>query len=536
MSQLLLLGSAVLRPRNLFATALGMLLTPAFLAASPCVQPDAGGTVTLPPVGCPYVSPTDFHIIVNGLPAGTTIKVGVEHARFINITNVPGGALGGEIEQFQSDLHLTLTGTGGLTGFSRTMGMPAQCVTHTAPRLPGASPQSFDTDMFGIQGQLPPGDPDFDLLRITAGSGFGMPSPGHTTLTQLPGGNWNVDSFFDIEYRIDFVGHTPGPLAGKSGSTTATIRMGTGEPVPLPPCTVVDNGTGTVDLPPQGCGYVSPSDLHKMIDGLPPGTKINVAAQHMDFFNVTRTPDALGGETEHFSSGLLLKLDGTHDLAGFHRTLNMQAQCEVHTGPRIPGTSPQSFDTDMRMIQGQLPIGDPDFDLLRITGGTSFGMPSPGHTTLTRPPGQVNWNLDSFFDIEYRIDFIGAPGGQLAGKSGSTTATIRMRAGNPGTVGVPELEPQGPLSLKLANQPNPFNSGTSIGYRLSQSANIHLAVYDAAGKLVRNLTNAILPAGPHAMFWDARNDAGRKLGAGTYFIKISINGKPAGSTKATIIK
>src|SRR5207248_156912 len=99
---------------------------------------------------------------------------------------------------------------------------------------PGNPVQSFDTDMQGIQGQLPAGDPDFDLLRITAGSGFGLPSPGHTTLTRQPSGNWAVDSFFDITYRIDFVGHPGGHVGGMSGSTTGTIRMvATPTPPPL---------------------------------------------------------------------------------------------------------------------------------------------------------------------------------------------------------------------------------------------------------------------------------------------------------------
>jgi hypothetical protein len=48
---------------------------------------------------------------------------------------------------------------------------------------------------------------------------------GHTALTQLPGGNWAVDSFFDITYGIDFIGSPGSLLAGRSGSTTATIRM-----------------------------------------------------------------------------------------------------------------------------------------------------------------------------------------------------------------------------------------------------------------------------------------------------------------------
>jgi hypothetical protein len=40
--------------------------------------------------------------------------------------------------------------------------------------------------------------------------------------------------------------------------------------------------------------------------------------------------------------------------------------------------------------------------------------------------------VDSFFDITYRIDFVGAPGGPLGGMSGSTTGTIRMQAGGGG--------------------------------------------------------------------------------------------------------
>ena len=36
------------------------------------------------------------------------------------------------------------------------------------------------------------------------------------------------------------------------------------------PCVVPDNGSGTVDLPPAGCGYLSPADVHMIIDGLPP--------------------------------------------------------------------------------------------------------------------------------------------------------------------------------------------------------------------------------------------------------------------------
>jgi len=513
-----------------------LFLTPTFGNAAPCTVPDNGsGTVFLPPPGCGYLSPADVHEIINGLPPGTTVEVAAQHSDFFNISHSPGGSLGGEVENFQSALILTLTGTGGMSGYSRNATIQTVCETHTAPRAPGQPVQSFDTDMFRIQGQLPPGDPDFDLLRITAGTGFGLPSPGHTTLTRLPNGDWNIDSFFDITYRIDFVGKAGGPFSGMSGSTTATIRMKSGEPVP-PPCTVVDNGSGTVNLPPAGCGYVSPNDLHEIINGLPPGTTITVGAEHNRFFNVTHTPGgSLGGEVEQFQSSLTLDLSGTGSLGGYHRDLSMQANCETHTGPRVPGQPVQSFDTDMFRIQGQLPPGDPDFDLLRITAGTGFGMPSPGHTTLTRLGTSSNWNVDSFFDITYRIDFVGKPGGPLGGMSGSTTGTIRMQSGNPsGDVGVPIDVQAG--DLKLSNRPNPFGQGTSIEYRLPAPAAVNLAIFNAAGQAVRTLTKANLPAGPHAMYWDGRNDEGKKLKAGVYFIKIVLDGKVTSTRRATLLR
>lgn len=526
-----------LRPISSAAILSGLFsMTVAMLAAAaPCEVPNTGGTVVLPPANCGYLSPDDLHMIIDGLPPGTTIEVGLEHQEFFNITSGPGGGLGGEFEQFQSFAFIDLNGTGSLAGYQRPLSIQVQCETHIGPRILGDPVQSFDTEMFLLQGQIT-GDPDFDLLRITAGSGFGLPSPGHTTLTQLPSGDFNVDSFFDITYRIDFVGAPGGALGGMSGSTTGTIRMATGEPAAPPPCTVVDNGTGTVDLPPDGCGYVSPADLHMMIDGLPPGTEIHVAAEHDRFFNVSHVPGGpLGGEVEQFQSFLELELSGTGDLTGFHRSIPMQAACETHTGPRVLGAPVQSFDTDMFRIQGQI-TGDPDFDLLRITAGTGFGLPSPGHTTLRLEPSGTDWQVDSFFDITYRIDFVGAPGGPLGGLSGSTTGTIRMQTGTPSTSSVPGTGDLTAATVKLVNSPNPFSPGTTVQYRLPSSAIVHLTVHDATGRLIRELTNDRLPAGPHAVLWDGRNDSGQRLGAGTYFLRLVVDGALVGTREAVLVK
>jgi hypothetical protein len=193
------------------------------------------------------------------------------------------------------------------------------------------------------------------------------------------------------------------------------------------PCERPDNGNGTVNLPPEGCGYISPQRLHHIIDGLPPGTEIIIDPIHMGFINIQRGPDGEGGEIEQFGSILHFEMRGTGELKGFQRSIEVEARCQARTGPRNLGEDVQTFPSEMIQLQGQL-FGDPDFEQLQVIAGTEFGLPSPGQTTLTRL-GRDNWNVDSFFDIEYRIEFVGAPGSVLEGLRGSTQGNADMRAG-----------------------------------------------------------------------------------------------------------
>ncbi len=207
-----------------------LILALAGTAGAACSVPDnGGGTIDLPPA-CPdgWEGPM---VITDGLPVGSTITVAGALNDFSGASEVAGGGLGGQLQTFDGSLHMALTGTGSLAGFNRLIAIPVAAETHSGPRTPGDAVQSFDTDMFMLQGEIF-GDPDFDLLRVTAGTGFGMPSPGHTTLTRegAAGAPFAVDSFFDITYRIDFVGAPGSLLQGMSGSTTGTelFQMGGG--------------------------------------------------------------------------------------------------------------------------------------------------------------------------------------------------------------------------------------------------------------------------------------------------------------------
>ena len=191
-------------------------------------------------------------------------------------------------------------------------------------------------------------------------------------------------------------------------------------------CSVPENGNGTADLP-VACpgGYLGQFFI---IDGLVGGT-IEVHVQHYIFQNATELPGGnLGGHRQTYDATLVMLMTGTGNLAGFNRAIFMQLPgCISDSGPRVPFSPLQNFSRDFVFMQGEI-FGDPDFDLIRLRAGTSFGLPSPGQTTLTDQGG--TFNVDSFFDIEYQIEFEGAPGSILEGFGRTTHSIGRIFIGN----------------------------------------------------------------------------------------------------------
>jgi hypothetical protein len=479
-------------PRKIVIAATMLLLfSLPILAQDQCIAPDnGGGTVDLP-ADCPYVAPLGPMVIIDGLPSETTIELDPILTDYYNIVRTPGGSLGGQIQEFDATLDLTVTGTGELEGFSRHLAVPVSLEVHTAPRNPGDPVQEIPALIWSLDGQLF-GDPDFCELIFRGGAIYDLPGPGRILLTDLDNGTFDVDSFFDVAYQIQFEGCPGSPLQDYNGTTTASVllKQGLGEiPVtgaccesdgtcvvstadycqsvggtyhgddtecsgdsdgdgyddlcyPQGTCLAPDNGSRTVGLPAD-CAFAAPYEPMRIIEGLPPNTTIELEPILMDFFCGEYTacsmsiPEegceapggSLGGDYHCFEATLDLTVTGTGDLAGFSRHLAVPVSCEVHTGPRNPGDPVQSFPTVMYRFSGEL-FGDPDFCTLRITAGTDFGLPSPGQTTLEELGGGL-YNVDSFFDITYQIEFEGCPDSYyLADYSGTTTAMVRMKQGS----------------------------------------------------------------------------------------------------------
>lgn len=197
-----------------------------------CVLPNNGaGTVDLPPVGCTYSGAGDFHVDAMGMPEAL-LNLSVTQGLFSAISGPSaGGSLSGDTVTYNSQLLINVEGFGTFAGYSRFLSLTALAsIVDLAPRPGGAALQGFETALQHLNVELT-GDPDFDLLRITAGGNNALPSPGFTTARLLPSGSYAVDSFFDVTYEIVFVGAAGGPLAGRSGITTDTVRVQLGNGV-----------------------------------------------------------------------------------------------------------------------------------------------------------------------------------------------------------------------------------------------------------------------------------------------------------------
>ena len=76
-----------------------------------------------------------------------------------------------------------------------------------------------------------------------------------------------------------------------------------------------------------------------------------------------------------------------------------------------------------------------------------------------------------------------------------------------------------PLTLELPS-PNPFRENVSISFALPGEMPLSLRIYDVTGRCVRTLFRGRAGAGVHVLRWDGRDDRGKKVSSGVYFIDL----------------
>jgi hypothetical protein len=104
------------------------------------------------------------------------------------------------------------------------------------------------------------------------------------------------------------------------------------------------------------------------------------------------------------------------------------------------------------------------------------------------------------------------------------------------TTAVPEQGAPARRGLALTGYPNPFNPRVDLRFTVSQRAPADVAVFDAAGRLVKTLLSGRqIDAGTHVLTWHGDGDDGRSLPSGTYLARVRV-GDLIGTRKLALVR
>ena len=80
------------------------------------------------------------------------------------------------------------------------------------------------------------------------------------------------------------------------------------------------------------------------------------------------------------------------------------------------------------------------------------------------------------------------------------------------------LSGAGPSALISGGGPSPFSGGNRMRWTLERASDVQLDIVDLGGRRVRHLASGRFAAGTHEFEWDGRDDTGRTLQPGAYFV------------------
>jgi len=148
---------------------------------------------------------------------------------------------------------------------------------------------------------------------------------------------------------------------------------------------------------------------------------------------------------------------------------------------------------------------------------------------------QLDWELDQWQVLEVSLDrldsdspieslrFIGSLRGTFylddiylvaAQPSGAITA-VREEGDQGGAPREFALDP---------NYPNPFNSSTTIRYRIEEPGRVRLEVFDVQGQKVKTLADGYVGPGAYQVEWDGMDASGKSVATGVYLVRLQKGG------------
>ena len=94
-----------------------------------------------------------------------------------------------------------------------------------------------------------------------------------------------------------------------------------------------------------------------------------------------------------------------------------------------------------------------------------------------------------------------------------------------------------PKAFALGNNfPNPFNTSTTIAVSIPYSSDVSLRIYNMLGESVRTVYVGTLEAGRHWLVWEGRNESGRYVASGAYFLQFRSDAGVSLTRKMILLK
>lgn len=237
------------------------------------------------------------------------------------------------------------------------------------------------------------------------------------------------------------------------------------------------------------------------------------ATAHAGIVRVPASDFSVDGETASYATfvphnGYWVKITPTGS-AVFHATVDLP------DGVTITRFTSHFYDDDA--------AGDIEVNLRRKSWTTGTGLSdvvgatgSSGSSTLDQSDdaniitnGVVN--NDAYFYF-VQASFAPQTSGQRRFYSVEVEYDDPVTAANPGA--------ERPTEADVSGFPNPFRRDTTVRFSLDAASEVHVDIYDAAGRRVRTMARGTLAAGTHDANWDGRDDVGRPTASGVYFAQV----------------
>jgi hypothetical protein len=164
------------------------------------------------------------------------------------------------------------------------------------------------------------------------------------------------------------------------------------------------------------------------------------------------------------------------------------------------------------------------FDVLRAGFVEGPSPPIDDYRTVNASMIRATGHAGSRYAYEDRAVDVGAAYVYRL-KSIDRSGETQLHAPTLVTVRAAAAAPAQTQPLLHAPHPNPLRSATRIEFELAGDSHVSLDIYDASGRLVRQLLDDVVGAGTHGIEWDRRDAQDYAVGSGVYLVRLDVGGQ-----------